>query len=105
MTQKEILDKLYNEHGYDYCGSEHKNSHIFTKKNETYDMCRIIVEDHMDEDKDPDYYIYTEVYDGEYDYYGKPVSIPYAMTYKELYLIKEFIESLNKAKPQENEEV
>lgn len=94
MTQKEILDKLYNENGYDYYRLDQVNSHIFTKKNETHDMCRIVIENHMDEDKDPDYYIYTEVYDGEYDYYGKPVSSPYAMTYKELCLIKEFIESL-----------
>ena len=71
----EIIEKMKEEHGYELITNA-LGSYIFNKTDEYGDICRIVIENHLDEDQDPDYYIYPECVS------GKEV-IPYAITFKE----------------------
>lgn len=80
----EIIEKMQEEHGYELTIDDLGN-YIFSKIDEDCDICKIIIENHLDEDYDPDYYIFSECGSG----YEK---VSYCITYKEMCLVKELID-------------
>lgn len=80
----EIIKRMQEEHGYELTIDDLGN-YIFSKIDEYCDTCRIVIENHLDEDQDPDYYIFPNYISG-----GEEFS--YAITFKELCLIKELID-------------
>lgn len=82
----EIIEKMKEEHGYELIINA-VGSYIFSKEDDYGFVVRIVIENHLDEEDDPDYYIYPEC-----EHIDMGDINPYCITYKEMCLIKELVD-------------